>query len=75
MLEMDDDVDKNPTCKDEQASPAVQAMPEGGVAFYNAGDVAGASQPHKHLQVTMTPQSLWHTMQSRRTTQALAMYM
>ena len=29
----------------------VQAMPEGGVAFYNSGEVAGASQPHKHLQV------------------------
>ena len=23
----------------------------GGVAFYNAGNVAGASQPHKHLQI------------------------
>ena len=30
----------------------VQAMPEGGVAFYNAGETAGASQRHKHLQVT-----------------------
>ena len=28
-----------------------QAMPRGGVAFYNCGPHSGRSQPHKHLQV------------------------
>ncbi len=28
-----------------------QAMPRGGVAFYNCGPQSGRSQPHKHLQV------------------------
>ena len=30
----------------------MQAMPQGGVAFYNCGQHSGRSQPHKHLQVT-----------------------
>lgn len=28
-----------------------QAMPTGGVAYFNCGEHSGASQPHKHLQV------------------------
>lgn len=31
--------------------PPTQAMPRGGVAFYNCGPQSGRSQPHKHLQV------------------------
>lgn len=30
---------------------AVQAMPHGGIAYYNCGPQSGASQAHKHLQV------------------------
>lgn len=33
----------------------VQAMPHGGLAFYNCGPVSGASQPHKHVQVVPLP--------------------
>ncbi|KAI7841171.1 hypothetical protein COHA_005137 [Chlorella ohadii] len=33
----------------------VQAMPRGGLAFYNCGPVSGASQPHKHVQVVPLP--------------------
>ena len=29
--------------------------PLGGLAFYNGGAVAGASQPHRHLQWVPTP--------------------
>jgi Ap4A phosphorylase N-terminal domain len=29
----------------------LQAMPHGGIAYYNCGPESGASQPHKHLQV------------------------
>ena len=34
---------------------APQAMPRGGLAFYNCGPVSGASQPHKHVQVVPLP--------------------
>lgn len=33
----------------------MQAMPSGGLAYYNRGPVSGASQPHKHLQVVPLP--------------------
>ena len=33
----------------------LQAMPQGGVAFYNCGEHSGRSQPHKHLQVVPLP--------------------
>eukprot|EP00198_Chlamydomonas_reinhardtii_P008846 XP_001698183.1 predicted protein [Chlamydomonas reinhardtii] len=33
------------------ALEVLQAMPEGGVAFYNCGPESGRSQPHKHLQL------------------------
>ena len=29
----------------------LQAMPHGGIAYYNCGPQSGASQAHKHLQV------------------------
>ncbi|PNW71310.1 hypothetical protein CHLRE_16g648850v5 [Chlamydomonas reinhardtii] len=37
------------------ALEVLQAMPEGGVAFYNCGPESGRSQPHKHLQVVPLP--------------------
>lgn len=33
----------------------LQAMPEGGLAYFNCGPQSGASQPHKHLQVLPLP--------------------
>ncbi|KXZ56040.1 hypothetical protein GPECTOR_2g1592 [Gonium pectorale] len=33
----------------------VEAMPGGGLAFYNCGPNSGRSQPHKHLQVVPLP--------------------
>ena len=36
--------------------PAVQAYPDGAIAYFNSGKDAGASQPRKHLQIL--PQKL-----------------
>lgn len=33
--------------------PVPQAMPQGGIAYYNCGPESGASQPHKHVQVSL----------------------
>ncbi|KAF6265779.1 ATP adenylyltransferase-domain-containing protein [Scenedesmus sp. NREL 46B-D3] len=33
----------------------LDAMPRGGVAFYNCGEHSGRSQPHKHLQIVPLP--------------------
>lgn len=33
----------------------LQAMPLGGLAYYNSGPISGASQPHKHMQVVPLP--------------------
>ena len=32
-------------------SRAMQAMPQGALAYFNCGPESGASQPHKHVQV------------------------
>ncbi|KAG2451972.1 hypothetical protein HYH02_003745 [Chlamydomonas schloesseri] len=37
------------------ALEVLEAMPQGGVAFYNCGPESGRSQPHKHLQVVPLP--------------------
>ncbi|GFR46338.1 hypothetical protein Agub_g7909 [Astrephomene gubernaculifera] len=37
------------------AMEVLQAMPRGGVAFYNCGPHSGRSQPHKHMQVVPLP--------------------
>ena len=34
---------------------ALQAMPQGGLAYFNCGEHSGASQPHKHTQVVPLP--------------------
>jgi len=34
---------------------AAQAMPGGGLAYFNCGEHSGASQPHKHTQVVPLP--------------------
>ncbi|KAG2441587.1 hypothetical protein HXX76_003208 [Chlamydomonas incerta] len=39
----------------DAALEVLQAMPEGGVAFYNCGPESGRSQPHKHMQVVPLP--------------------
>ena len=45
--------DLNPAASvSARAQCSVQAMPGGGLAFFNCGDQSGASQPHKHIQVT-----------------------
>ena len=36
-------------------SGAAQAMPRGGLAYFNCGAHSGASQPHKHTQVVPLP--------------------
>ncbi|GAB4819124.1 hypothetical protein N2152v2_006170 [Parachlorella kessleri] len=42
--------------QDMEATWAVlQAMPHGGLAFYNCGPQSGASQPHKHVQLVPLP--------------------
>ena len=33
----------------------MQAMPEGGICYFNCGPDLGASQPHKHLQIVPLP--------------------
>ena len=33
----------------------IQAMPQGGLAYFNCGPESGASQPHKHVQVVPLP--------------------
>ena len=33
----------------------MQAMPEGGICYFNCGPDSGASQPHKHLQIVPLP--------------------
>lgn len=33
----------------------LQAMPEGGICYFNCGPDSGASQPHKHLQIVPLP--------------------
>ncbi len=33
----------------------MQAMPRGGLAYFNRGPVSGASQPHKHIQIVPLP--------------------
>jgi len=33
----------------------LQALPQGGLAFYNCGEHSGRSQPHKHLQIVPLP--------------------
>ena len=34
---------------------ALQAFPRGGLAYFNCGEEAGASQPHKHTQIVPLP--------------------
>lgn len=34
---------------------AMEAMPDGGMAYFNSGPLSGASQPHKHVQVMPLP--------------------
>lgn len=36
---------------------SLQAMPEGGICYFNCGPHSGASQPHKHLQIVPLPLS------------------
>ena len=33
----------------------LQALPQGGLAYFNCGEEAGASQPHKHTQIVPLP--------------------
>jgi ATP adenylyltransferase len=33
----------------------MEAMPSGGLAYFNRGPVSGASQPHKHMQIIPLP--------------------
>ncbi len=35
--------------------PALQAFPHGALAYFNCGEEAGASQPHKHTQIVPLP--------------------
>ena len=39
----------------------LQAMPEGGICYFNCGPHSGASQPHKHLQIVPLPLSPGHS--------------
>ncbi len=34
---------------------AGQAFPKGALAYFNCGEAAGASQPHKHMQIVPLP--------------------
>ncbi len=34
---------------------ALQAFPHGALAYFNCGEEAGASQPHKHTQIVPLP--------------------
>lgn len=36
-------------------SAALQAFPNGALAYFNCGEEAGASQPHKHTQIVPLP--------------------
>ena len=42
-------------CGRKHGSGALQAMPRGGLAYFNCGAASGASQPHKHTQVVPLP--------------------
>ena len=42
-------------CSPSASVACPQAMPQGGVAYYNCGPDSGASQAHKHLQVVPLP--------------------
>jgi sulfate adenylyltransferase (ADP) / ATP adenylyltransferase len=55
------------------AQQVLEAMPTGGVAFYNCGEHSGRSQPHKHLQARLHHAHVHaHTCTQRETDMRIA---